>query len=617
MSITLFKEFVVGMTDYIAKHNANYSVIETNLNELIARVTGQAGGDLAVPRGLQEIFDRRGIIGLGSYDFSEGTLSGPNYYLTVSKGAFWTGSAFYSKNTSTNISLAGLSSGTYYVYLDGSGTPAVSSTPQTVTVRSFYWNATTHQVSNKQLYSGVNILFDGDDYADMLTSEAKSTTYTKVADRLEAIEQGQDVFSSYYAQNLPHSGLTFKYKAGKVRNDAVITDTPAGQVTLADNATNYVEVNPADGTVSANTTGFTSGRIPLYQVATANGAITTVTDKRTPAIAGTGGGGGGGHTQNTDTGTTSDTFTIDLDAAGSPTGRAGIEVENGDNPNAMLKFNRDTSRWQYSEDGGASWKNLGEPDLSLGAQEFSKYMPQDNPPEVYYEAGRGSSSDYETIDLTSYLGSPQFGVKAVMLRVFFRDSSPGPTTKVLFRKGGGPASPATAFTVWSDESESEPKPADLIIPLGDGDTVDFWVYASGSDTATLQVFLLGYFEIIYGVGTQEKTLTQTNLNVPANSTQNFTLENFCNRGLVHYLKVEETSGNPSNVYDLHLYADSGFSTLLYKVEGIIPAQDPFEDWLPFWVYDAGGERKIRARIINHDTSRAGVYSLTLKAEQFA
>ena len=616
MSVTLFKEFVVGMTDYIARHNANYSIIEANLNDLLARVIGH-GGDLAVSRGLQEIFDRQGLIGIGSYDFPEGTLSPPDYYLTVAPGAYWSGTAFFAKTTSTVISMAGQSTGTYYVCLDASGTPSVSSTVQPNTIRSFYWNAASKQVSQKQLHSGVNILFDGDDYADMLTSEAKGTSYTKVADRLEAIEQGQDVFSGFYAQNLPHSGLNFRYKAGKVRNDSVITDTPAGQVTLTDNATNYVEVNPADGTVSANTTGFTVGRIPLYQVATSGGAITTVADKRTPAIAGAGGGGGGGHTQNTDTGTTSGTFTIDLDASGSPTGRAGIEVENGDNPNAMLKFNRDTGRWQYSEDGGASWKNLGEPDLSLGAQEFTRYVPQDNPPEVYYEAGRGSSTDYETLNLTPYLGSPQFGVKAVLLRVFFRDSSPGLNTKVLFRKGGGPASPASAFTVWSDEGEAEPKPADLIIPLGEGDTVDFLVYASGGDTATLQVFLLGWFEVVYGVGTQEKTLTQSNLNVPAGGTGNFTLENFCSRGLVHYLKVEEISGNPANVYDLHLYADSGFSVLLYKAEGIVPAQDPYEDWLPFWVYDAGGERKLRVRIVNRDTSRAGVYALSLKAEQFA
>ncbi|MBW1954010.1 MAG: hypothetical protein JRI66_13190 [Deltaproteobacteria bacterium] len=614
MSISLFKDFAAGMTDYIAKHNANYSVIENQINSILTLLTGQQGGGLEVPEGLKQIYDRTGIVGRDSYDFSEGEHS--DEVLEVSPGAYWSGSYWRQKTTYTNLSLVGRTSGTYYIYLDGTGAPALSDSPQTDTIRSFYWDAATKQVSDKQLYTGVSILFDGDDYADMLDSATKGKEYTRVADRLEEIEAGQDVFSGYYAQDLPHSGLNFKYTAGKVRNDSVITDTPAGQIALTDNATNYVEVDPADGTVSANTTGFTSGKIPLYQVVTSGGAIDTVSDKRTPAIAGTGV-GGGGHTQNTDIGTTSDTFTIDLDAAGSPTGRAGIEVENGDNPNAMLKFNRDEGRWQYSEDGGTTWKNLGDVDLNLGAQELTKYVSLADPPEVYYEAGRGSSLDYETIDLTAYLGSPQFGAKAVLLRVFFRDTSPSQNTKVMFRKGGGPESPATAYTVWSDESAAEPKPADLIIPLGDGDTVDFWVYASGNDTATLQVFLLGYFEIIYGVGTQGKSIEQTNMQVPADSSQDFTLENFCNRGLCHYLKIQETSGNPSGTFEIHLYADAAFSILLYKAEGIIPADGAFEDWLPFWVYDSGQERKIRARIVNHDPGQAGTYSLTLKAEQFA
>ena len=616
-TVSLFKAFVQGMTDYIAKHNANYSTIESNLNYILGILTGQTGGDLAVPQGLKEIFDRPGLVGIGSYDFNEGALSGPDYLLSVSGGAFWNGSDFLHKNVSTGVSFAGKATGTYYLYIDSGGTPAASDKVETNTVRTCHWDSATHVISDKQLYTGVAILFDGDDYADMLTSAVKSTTYTKVADRLEAIEQGQDVFSGYYAQDLPHSGLNFKYKAGKVRNDSVITDTPAGQAALTDNATNYVEVNPADGTVSANTTGFTSGRIPLYQVATAGGAVTTVTDKRTPAIAGTGGGGGGGHTQGTDQGTTYPTFTIDSDASGSPTGWAGIEVENGDNPNAALKFNRDTGRWEYSEDGGASWSVLGEVNLSLAAQQFTKFVPLENPPEVHTDTARGSSIDYEPINLSSYLGTPQFGVNAVVLRVFFNDAAPGVNTKVFFKKGGGAYSPATAFTVWSDESDGEQKPADLVVPLGDENTVEFFVFASGSDTANLRVFLLGYFEEVYGVGTQEKIISQSNIPCPANSQANLTYENFVNRGLVHYFKIEETSGLPTNVYDIHIYADSGFSTLLYKVEGVIPGSDPFEDWLPFWVYDAGMERKLRVRIINHDLSQAGTFTISVQAEQFA
>ncbi len=77
-----------------------------------------------------------------------------------------------------------------------------------------------------------------------------------------------------------HSGLDFAYGAGRVRDDNAVTNVAAGTVTLADDTTNYIEVDPETGTVSANTTGFTSGKLPLYTVVTASGAISTVQDDR-------------------------------------------------------------------------------------------------------------------------------------------------------------------------------------------------------------------------------------------------------------------------------------------------------------------------------------------------
>jgi hypothetical protein len=615
-TVTLFKAFVQGMTDYIAKHNANYSTIESTLNYILGMLTGATGGDLSVPSGLKEIFDRKGLIGVGSYDFSEGVLSGPEYSLGVNAGAYWSGTNFLSKASATNLSLAGRASGDYFVNLDASGVPSVSDAASGDCIRQFHWDAGSHMVSGKAIHSGVAILFDGDDYADQLTSAARARTFTKVADRLEEIELLLGEISGFYAQGT-HNGLDFYYRGGKVRNDSSVYSTTDGHLTLADNATNYVELDPATGQVSRNTTGFTSGRIPLYQVTTASGAISSVMDWRTWALAGTGG-GGGGHTQNTDVGTTAEEFEIDRDAAGTPTGRAGLKVNNGDDPAGHLKYNRDTRRWEYSNDGGDSWWALGEVDLSLAAQQFTRYMPQDDPPLVYSEVERGSTPglDYEAIDLSSYLGDPQFGVNAVVLRVFFRDAAPGIGTKVMFRKGGSAASPATAFTVWSDESDAEQKAADIIVPLGDVKTVEFFLFASGADTASLAVYLLGFFEEVMGVGTQEKTISRTNIEVGAGATLDLTIDAFCNRGLVHYFKIQETGGQATNVYDVHLYADADFSVLLYKVENIIPGT-PFEDYLPFWIYDQLAGRQLRVRIVNRDTLHQGIYSLDVKAEQFA
>ncbi len=75
------------------------------------------------------------------------------------------------------------------------------------------------------------------------------------------------------------SGLTYGYQAGFIRADAVTTSVAAGTIALTANTTNYVEITGA-GSVSTNTTGFTSGRYPMCTVLTGASTITTITDKR-------------------------------------------------------------------------------------------------------------------------------------------------------------------------------------------------------------------------------------------------------------------------------------------------------------------------------------------------
>ena len=75
-------------------------------------------------------------------------------------------------------------------------------------------------------------------------------------------------------------GLGIAVKAGRIRDDATITDKNDQPLTLTDNATNFVEITNL-GVASANTSAFTSGRIPLATVVTASGDITSINDKRT------------------------------------------------------------------------------------------------------------------------------------------------------------------------------------------------------------------------------------------------------------------------------------------------------------------------------------------------
>jgi hypothetical protein len=185
--VTLFKAFAIAMSDYIDRHNANYAAIESALNDLYGKLIAACGGQIQVPDGLAEIFDRRGLIGIDSYDFNEGTLTGPNYYLPVAAGAYFDGGAFYHKTGIVNLSMAGKSAGTYYVNLDSLGNPVLATSPNNTTTRQFSWDGS--HISSKALYTGVNILFDGDDYADCLTSTFRNKTFTKLSTRLEEIEQ--------------------------------------------------------------------------------------------------------------------------------------------------------------------------------------------------------------------------------------------------------------------------------------------------------------------------------------------------------------------------------------------------------------------------------------------
>jgi len=78
------------------------------------------------------------------------------------------------------------------------------------------------------------------------------------------------------------TGLQWDYYGGTVLVDGVLTQIGNGNVTLS-NATNFVERTRA-GTVSTNTTSFTPGRVPLYQVVASGSVVTSFTDYRSTEI---------------------------------------------------------------------------------------------------------------------------------------------------------------------------------------------------------------------------------------------------------------------------------------------------------------------------------------------
>lgn len=615
----LYLTWTNGMSDYIARHIANYSRIQACLDYLYA-LTGAGASALDVPIGLQEIFDRNGIVGKGSYKPPASTLSGPDYNLVIPKGAWWSGSNFYSKATSTTIVMSGYSTGTYYVSIDAAGNPSVSASAGSTTVWQFYWNTSGHTISSVARYGSVAILFDGDDYNDALSSTAFGLTFESIAERFENVESALGGISDHLAYDNTSTGLNFKYKAGKVRNDNVIWSVIAGTVALTNNDVNYVEVNPADGEVSANVVGFTTAYVPLYEVTTSGGAITVVTDKRAWLGAGGEGGGGGGHTQNTDAGSTAAQFKLNMGVTGSPALDAKFAVERGTSPDVAVRWNEAIDKWQYTED-GSNWLNLGDVNVDLGSQEISKYIPVDYPSLVHEELNRSSSGGtFEEIDLTSYLSDTPDGVDAAVLRVVFWDSQTPPqtTTNIRLRKAGSGMDPLFAYTLYSPQLLDWSRPQTLVLGVSDENKIEFNVTASGANTANVRIYLLGYFKRILGVGTQNVQFVSGGNEVAANTTVDFNLSDFANRALVHYFKIDEVGDLMTGDYDVEMYANDTFDIagLLYKAVGI-HSDSAYEDWLPWWHSDGDGSKEIHIRIINKDLTQAGTFDITIRCEMFA
>lgn len=73
--------------------------------------------------------------------------------------------------------------------------------------------------------------------------------------------------------------LTWGFYGGEMLVDGVLTAINNSSVALTASATNFVEATRA-GSVSGNTTGFTAGRIPLYEVVTNATTMTSYTDRR-------------------------------------------------------------------------------------------------------------------------------------------------------------------------------------------------------------------------------------------------------------------------------------------------------------------------------------------------
>lgn len=112
-------------------------------------------------------------------------------------------------------------------------------------------------------------------FPSVLTNPAQANAPVVVNENFDALKA-----SALFAKKASTtSGLTWGYFGGTMLVDGVLTTVADGTVALTLSATNYVEATRA-GAVSANTTGFTAGRIPLYTLVCGASSVTTETDSR-------------------------------------------------------------------------------------------------------------------------------------------------------------------------------------------------------------------------------------------------------------------------------------------------------------------------------------------------
>jgi hypothetical protein len=89
--------------------------------------------------------------------------------------------------------------------------------------------------------------------------------------------------SSLFGRNaVTTSALTWGYLGGVLNVAGTPTQIANGTVALTGSNTNYVEATTA-GVVSANTSAFTGGRLPLYTVVCGASSVTSYTDHRSSA----------------------------------------------------------------------------------------------------------------------------------------------------------------------------------------------------------------------------------------------------------------------------------------------------------------------------------------------
>ena len=563
---------LAGDTTYIAKHNANYVTIKEaveSLQDAVGSGSGSAAG------GVQEIFDRDGIIGKDSYIT---TVNADDKKVDVAAGAFFhNGTLSYLKSASIVVlDFTGKSVATYYITLGTtSGTPTIDTSQTSHSIYSVDWDGAAIVANDIILVTDIH--FDGDDYQDILDGGPLGGPYESLSERLDDIE------NNIGGAGTGTSSLSWTLRQG-------FGGTPAG----GDTALFQVERGTAnDVAIRWNETA------DKWQF-TNDG--TTWDDIPTSA-------------SGSATGTNETTWAIDEDNAGAAV-ETRLKFAGGTSDDVLIRATA-ARELQFSLDEGVTWHDFAGADgFNIGGGITNRAYYKEIEDQVVNVNNISDSSSWESVDLTGSFtekGGSEVVIAAI-LRVFYYDTAPATDTRVRFRKAGIVSAPDQQAAVYAYDLSNQPAPEYITVPVSTAGAIEYFVEASGASTANLDVYLVGYVVEKTGAGTQKVDFTAASMVVNQGASVEFDKVSWLNRGLVWFVQVTQT-GMTAGTFDVELYADDGFTTLLYKAVNITYS-DTFQDSLPWFYEDEDTTAELHIKIINSGTGN-GTFTAVFKAERFA
>jgi len=160
-------------TTYISEIDTNFLNIKTEFDRIADIISAQQGANATLPL---RIFDRNGVIGRNSYSVTTGgTIGGTT--ITIGSGYAMNTNSFVTTASSTVLNFAGQAAGTYYIYVQASGIPSISTSALVTTIHSIGWSGTVFTTN----YTDLRVfLFSGEDFANTIASTVYAG-YTKPA----------------------------------------------------------------------------------------------------------------------------------------------------------------------------------------------------------------------------------------------------------------------------------------------------------------------------------------------------------------------------------------------------------------------------------------------------